>query len=390
LADEINALADRFTAINIEKITKNSRQKLNQWRIDCHQIIDQFYKEKCEELERYANESIDKQRKAIADLRSKMRELIEKQETTKNDIDSLTFTIRTSERQMNEIEHFCIQVDIRPLMIDNRLVQIGGSETHQFDLSNLPPLYWKIKRLSIKSNSLASSDRFLLVHNGSNLCLIDQNLSVMKQKEWNYDLVSDMCWSSALGKFFVITKQNVLLVDENTMSIEQVQQIEGKNWTICGCSNQSLYLSRNAWDSSLLEFSLLPTIRFVKLWKATDRSQQEQRIDAIVYSHGTLALVINDRSSQKKLMELRSLETFATLWSIQLDVSYNDCIVRCCLLSHEEWLLADWRTSHLFRITNEGKVKEKSRYTSNPYNINLFGSNILTILTDDDINFHKL
>jgi hypothetical protein len=390
LADEINALADRFTAINIDKATNDSRQKLNQWRIDCHQIIDQFYKEKCEELERYVNESVNEQRKVIADLRSKMSELIEKQETTKHDIDSLKSAIRTLERQMNEIEHFRIQVDICPLMIDNRLVQIGRSETHQFDLSNFPPLYRKIKRPFIQSNSVTSSDRFLLVHIGSNLCLIDQDLSVMKQKEWNDGPIIDMCWSSALARFVVIVKNDILLIDENRLSSEQIQQAEGKTLWACGCSNKSLYLSRNAWDSSLLEFSLLPAIRFVKLWKTTDRSQQEQRIDAIVYSHGTLALVINDRSSQEKLMELRSLETFATLWSIQLDLSYNERIVRCCLLSHSEWLLADWHTSRLFHVTNKGKLKKTDIYQSVPNGMTLFCSNILVILANKTINFHKL
>jgi hypothetical protein len=390
LADEINALADRLTAINIDKITNKCRQKLDQWRIDCHQIIDQFYEEKCKELHRYANDSIDEQRKAIADLRSKMTELIEKQETTKNDINSLTSAIRTLERQLNEIEHTRVQIDICPLMIDKQLVQIGKSETHQFDLSNLPPLYQKNKQLRASSNSVASSDRFLLVRIDSNLCLIDQDLSIMKQKAWDYDRIAAMCWSSALGRFFVITAQDVLLLDENTMSIEQVPQIKGEDWWVCGCSNKSLYLSRHAWDSSLLEFSLLPTIQFAKLWKTTNRSQQKQRIDAIVYRHGTLALAINDQSSQTKLMELRSLETFSTLWSIPLDISYNIRGIRCCLLNHGEWLLADWATSNLFHITNEGKVKKTSTYTSVPFNINLFGSNILTILTKDGINFHKL
>jgi hypothetical protein len=291
---------------------------------------------------------------------------------------------------LNEIEYTRVQIDIRPLMIDKRLVQIGKSETHQFDLSNLPPLYRKNKQLLARSYSVASSDRFLLVHIDSNLCLIDQDLSIMKQTDWDYNLIPEMCWSSALGRFFVIHKQDVLLLDENTMSIEQVPQIKGEDWWVCGCSNKSLYLSRVAWDSSLLEFSLLPTIRFVKLWKTTNRSQQKQRVDAIIYSHGTLALAINDQYSQAKLMELRSLETFSTLWSIPLDVSYNSSIVRCCLLSHGEWLLADWATSNLFHITNEGKVKKTSTYTSTPYNINLFGSNILTILTKDGINFHKL
>src|SRR5947207_1161481 len=79
LTDEINALADRLTTININKITNASHQKLNQWRIDSHKIIDQFYEEKCQELYQYVIGNIDKQRKSVVNLHFKMAELIEKQ-----------------------------------------------------------------------------------------------------------------------------------------------------------------------------------------------------------------------------------------------------------------------------------------------------------------------
>jgi replication fork clamp-binding protein CrfC len=98
LADEINTLADRLKAINVDRITNDSRQKLNQWRINCHKKIDEFYEEKCKELDRYVNESVNEQRKAVSNLRSKMSELIEKQETTKHDIDFLTSGIQTLDR----------------------------------------------------------------------------------------------------------------------------------------------------------------------------------------------------------------------------------------------------------------------------------------------------
>ncbi len=199
LADEINALADRLTAINIDKITNNSRQKLDQWRIDCHQIIDQFYEEKCKELHRYANDNIDEQRKAIADLRSKMTELIEKQETTKNDINSLTSAIRTLERQLNEIEHIRLQVDIRPLMIDKNLIQVVRLKKHQFNLLKLPPPHLTISRANGYDSLATSSDRFLLVHNGSNLYLIDEYLSIVKQSKWSDEGIEDMCCSSTLA-----------------------------------------------------------------------------------------------------------------------------------------------------------------------------------------------
>jgi hypothetical protein len=64
-----------------------------------------------------------------------MSELIEKQETTQHDINSLISAIRTVERQMNEAENIRIQINIRPLVLDNSLIEIGGVKVHQFDLT---------------------------------------------------------------------------------------------------------------------------------------------------------------------------------------------------------------------------------------------------------------
>jgi hypothetical protein len=383
----MNVLSDRLTAINIDKIINDSRQKLNQWRIDCHKRIDRFYEEKSQELDRCVNESVDKQRREIEKLRSKMTTLIENQETTKNDIDTLTMAIRNLEQKMNEIEHIRVEIDIRPLKIDNSLIQIGKPKGHQFNLLNLLPAYRTITYSNDISYALASNDELLLMHIDRNLCLIDKDLSTIKITKWNHTELGDMCWSSVLGRFVMITKKNVFLVDENKMSVERVQQIEDGTWNSCGCSEKSLYLSRDAWDSSVFEFSLLPSIQLVKLWKISDKSKQ---VDAITYNHGTLALAINDQSNRTKLFELRSSETFSPLWSIQLDIDYNSNAIRCCPLNHDEWLLSDWSTSRLFHITKDGKLKETCTYTSVPYCMARFRSNILAILSDGSVYFHKL
>jgi hypothetical protein len=62
--------ADRLTSLTLDKVTDNSRHKLNQQRIDCYGTIDQFYEQKCQEL-------------------------IDREETMKNDIDLVSSAIRT-------------------------------------------------------------------------------------------------------------------------------------------------------------------------------------------------------------------------------------------------------------------------------------------------------
>ena len=390
LADEINTLADRLTAINIDGITSNCRKKLDQWRIDCHKKIDEFYEEKCKELDRYANENVNEERKAVTNLRSQMSELIEKQETTKHDINSLTSGIRTLDRQMSEAENIRIEMNIHPLILDNRLIEITRAKTHQFDLLNLSSAYLTMNKIGIHDYEMASSDRFLLVYFNRNLCLMDKDLSIAKQTEWNDSLIGDMCWSSVLRCFFVITEKTVFSIDENSLSLKPILEVEGEDLWSCECSNESLYLSQRAWNSCILEYRLLPSVQFIKVWKTTDPLNNEQRVDNIKYYNGTLALVINDQSNRKKFIELRSLKTFSPIWSIRLDIQYNTNVTRCCSLKNAEWLVSDRSTSNFFHIAYEGEIKGKSKYTFIPYNINLFGSNILVIISDEGINFFKL
>jgi hypothetical protein len=290
---------------------------------------------------------------------------------------------------MNEIEQFRVQIDTRPLNIDSNLVHIRRSEVRQFDLSNLPAPHRTISGIYRHDFEITSSDRFLLVHIDGDLCLIGKDLSIAKQSKWNDNDISDMCWSSVLERFFVIIRKMVLSIDESRLSFKQILQVEGENLWSCGCSNKSLYLSQNAWDSSISEYRLLPSIQFIKVWKTTENLNSEQRVDNIKCNNDTLALIINDRFSRARFMELRSLKTFSPIWSIRLDIEYNTNVMRCCSLNDDQWLVSDWYTSRIFHITNEGEVKGRSKYTSIPYNISLFGSNILVIITDDGIHFLK-
>lgn len=387
LKDEINALADRLKAINTTKITSNSRRQLDQWRVNCHQLIDQFYDKKCQELDRCVGESIEQQHRAINDLRSKLTKLIETQETTNKDIDSLNSTIRILGQQMTEIESNHVTIDLHPVMIDDSFIRIGQSKVDQFDLLKFPPVSGRIDGIS-NNFEVAANDRFLLAIINGCLCLIDEDLSIIrKTKEC---AIESMCWSPVLKRFLAIIQENVYTIDENTLKIKRVREIRPNNYWTCGCSNKLFYLTRNAWDSSVLEFDLLQSFQFVRRWKTIDGSERKQRIDSIVYNNETLALIVNDRSIETRMMELRSSETFSLLWSVRLDVIYYDAVIHCCSLKNNEWLLSDWRTSQLFHITNEGTVKQTSTYSPTLYNIALFRSNILVIVTEKNIIFHKL
>ncbi|CAF0954965.1 unnamed protein product [Adineta steineri] len=244
LTDEVNTLSDRLAAINPNNIINDSHEKLNQWRIDCHKIIDHFYEQKCQELDQYIISKLDKLRTDITDLRSIMSRLIDQQETTKHDINSLTSAIHDLKQNMNSVEQIQLQLKIHPLLVDDRLIQIEKIEKQPFSLINLRPPYHTIATIGASDYSIASNDRYLLLHIDPNLCLIDENLSITKQEEWDYEYIQDMCWSLALNYFILLTLNDIFLINKKTMLIESVQTLQRPKWWICECSDKSLYLSR--------------------------------------------------------------------------------------------------------------------------------------------------
>ncbi|CAF5132814.1 unnamed protein product, partial [Rotaria socialis] len=77
----------------------------------------------------------------ISRMRSKMSELIQEQEATHKDIDSLKSTLRDLEREMSKIEQTSLKIEIKSLVIDDSLIRIEDSDINRFNLSSISPLY---------------------------------------------------------------------------------------------------------------------------------------------------------------------------------------------------------------------------------------------------------
>jgi hypothetical protein len=391
LTDEINALGDRLRTLNIQKIAGHCRQKLEQWRLDCHQKIDSFFEQKCEELDRLVHKKVGKKREETIRVQSKMAELIHAQETTRQEIDSLTSTIRDLQRQIDDVEQICFQVNTRSLSIDNSFIHFMEMTEHEIDIASLSPVSKTIIRPPGSYKVMTSNDRYLLMHRNPNLCFVDQEMNVVKEVLWPYKHIHNMCWSSTLGQFIAIEQGNVFLIDENTLVINNVHSSDKHVWMSCTCSDKFLYLSTNKCASPVMEFSLLPSIELVKHRKAPDTCANDDVIHSIIYKNATVAMLIKNISDKSLRIELRSADTFNSIWSLRLDITCNANIAfDGCSLSCDEWLVVDYETENLLRITKDGNVKEKVRYDANPHCASLFGPNTLAISSNGGINFHKV
>jgi len=268
LVDEINALGERLQTIDIEKKVGYCRRKLQQWRLDCYQKIDRLFEQKCQELDEFVAVKTIKQKEEINQVKAKLDKVINNQEATRQDIDLLTSNIRYLEGKMNNIEQTCIDITIQPLIIDTCSINFKEKHEQEFDLSTRYPIYKTIQYTSGSWFSLASNDHHLLFHQKPNLCLINRELTIVKQVLWPYAMIYNICWSSTLNGFIVMTQNNIYLIDEKTMSIENILKTQEQNWLACTCSDSYLFLSTYEWGSSVIQFILSFSVDLVKQWQA--------------------------------------------------------------------------------------------------------------------------
>jgi hypothetical protein len=391
LTNEINTLDDRLKTLNTESIINNCRQELKKWRLDCYQKIDHFVEEKSQELDRLAARKLDKQRKEVVRIKSQVAKLVLANEAARQDIDGLTSTVRQLEIEMDKIEQTCFRVSTCPLLIDDNIVQF--KETYSYDLnpSILSSVHESIEYSPNSFRSLASNDRVLLIHQAPNLCFLNVELKVVKQVLWPYDGITDICWSSTLDRFIVIRKNGMFLVDENTMSIENVETVEKQNWLSCTCYNTQLFLSTNGWGSSIVEMRLSPSIAIIKEWKSPRTCAEYQLILDIAYNNRTLVVLIKNKIEKPMRIELRSEKTLDRIWSLSLDIVCNENkAFRCCSLTCDEWLVADCSAGRLLHITSDGEIKITIPYTAIPYRVSLFGTKMLAVASEKYINFHEI
>ncbi|CAF3903620.1 unnamed protein product [Rotaria sordida] len=391
LTDEINALEVRLKTLNIQKIIGNSHEKLEQWRQECYKKIDCIFEQKCQELHQLVNEKVDQQREELKRINLKITELINAQETTRQDIDLLISTIRQLKTNMNKIERTCFTIDTRPLLTDDMLVVINKPTEHELDLSTLSPAYTTIHRTEESFPSLTNNDRYFLIHQHPDLCLFDREMNIVKQTLWSYGAIHDMCWSSTLDRFIVLGKNNIYLIDENTMTVDNVQTSEERYWGSCTCSDTVLFASTNEYPSSVLEFTLILTIELIREWKYPLTCIKDEGIADTVYNNGNLALMVMSESKKSVRIELRNANTFDPIWSLKLDIRCVQKIAfRCCSLTFNEWLIIDYETGRLIQITKDGKMKKTIQYHPTPCRAILFDFNKLAVLTVDDVTLHTV
>lgn len=390
LVDQINGIGDRLKAIDIGNKVDNCRQKLEQWRNDCHKKIDDFFEQKYQEINRRLTEKVEKQREEIDRIQSKIAASIREEEVSRQDIDLITSNIQKLDQELHKFEHIHFNIETRSLMIDDGWFHFEESNINRFDLSKISPVCKTINYNDKSNVFIASNDRFVLMHQLPDLCLIDQNLDIIQRTTWNHGSIRSLCWSSSLDRFIIVSEKGVFSLNETAMSIKKLQIVMERNWSSCACSDTFLFLSTYELASSIMQYDLLPSIELIKEWESPVTCQKEEWISDVKYSCGSIALLILNPSMKTLFIELRNTKTLDRLWSFQINcINLTANAFCCCLINDEEWLVIDHDSDSLVHITKDGTMELSHTYKPSPRCAAILGPDILAISSCKGVNFHK-
>lgn len=390
--DEVNQLQERLSRIKLNGKLGNVHENLEHWRRESHRLIDEYIERKQQQLVESSGTKLQSLSQKINDIKTSISQLIQRQDATIEDLNKISSTMRSIRQGIFQLEHNYTDMTLNPLEIDQQLINIEDEcAKHDFNLSTLMPPSHVMNRSPDSPKPLISNNRVLLMHYENQLCLLDHEFKTEKSIPWTNGWIWDMCWSSTLSQFFIITLYDIFMLDEKTMNLQRLALKDREPLCACTCSETSLYISTNAVNSMIYEFSLLRNLEVVNRWQPKDFCQRDEIIQDMVFNKGTIGFVIENQTSHTKRMELRLAETFELQWRIDFDlVDRLHNIYRLCSFNYNEWLVIDWKSAHIFYITNEGQMKSTCVYEPIPYRCCQFGPSLLAVSVKTGVNFHTL
>jgi hypothetical protein len=208
---------------------------------------------------------------------------------------------------------------------------------------------------------------------------------------WRHDSLWDLFWSSTLSRFIFVTSKEILTLDESTMTIEQCP-IKHNNimpdWCCGTCFNDTLFLVVDALGASIYQYTLQPTIQFVKEYRSPFSCSDDEMIVDISSNNKILALVLANREDHWRL-DLCSSTTFGRYYSIELGSRPSQCSIRCCSFDND-WLLLDTVNSQILYISTNGKIIKTEKYKAPPTHAVHLSDKMLAIVTEQSVDLYKL
>jgi hypothetical protein len=252
------------------------------------------------------------------------------------------------------------------------------------DICQLGEPFRTMKKIEYSPFVMAANDQYILIQNGQNICLIDAKMKIVREIEWTYGRISDLCWNTKRNQIQIVSDSNVYTMDPQTMDYQKI--LEGKYYESCTCSRNTLYLTihppREVFAHS---FSDLLSSKSVFMCRGNDR------VEGMSYNAGKLALVMNSRLGTKPHVVILSITTYDCLFEITITDAFGSQRCNISSLGSSGWLVNDSGTYNIHHLTEDNILRMTPIYKyGHPYNVIRFGANFLAVSTATTINLHKL
>jgi hypothetical protein len=142
-------------------------------------------------------------------------------------------------------------------------------------------------------------------------------------------------------------------------------------------------------SGSLHQYTLQPTIEFVKEWQLLALNPTYEGILTFTCANEKLAFIISNIHIFQRRLDLRSSTTLERIWSIQLDA-----VAHCCSINDDQWIVMELLKPRLLHISSDGKILQeynvKTSLMGIIWNAIQLDKDTIVTFTMTTLNLHKL
>ncbi|CAF0863114.1 unnamed protein product [Didymodactylos carnosus] len=395
VANQINELIHQINLLILPEFTQVPLRELEQWRKESHQLIDQLCLRKRREIKRsaqkYEKEFICyniEQRKILEEIKQKLLQLVHDKNANRRQIETIKHQLEDITLSFIQFYKRFIHLETIPLSIEDEYVKVSKTTIYLYNL-NKPTKQFHLTRGTL--SALATNENYILTEEYPNLCLYNYQRRLC-ELVWNDNEVYDMCWSSSLKVFIILTLSNLFILDVPTMKLENFPGMElyrNERYFRCTCFEQKLFISY--WGSTLVdEYSLLSFNRD-KRWQTPITCAYDEQIFDIKYNvNEQLGLTISNTSKHQWRVDVRNSNTMDLLWSLETPLSQFHSSLRLCPLPDSEWIVIEWGGRQLYELSVDGRLKTKIHYENELKNVAMLNGKIVAVRTVDKLDLYDL
>lgn len=392
LVNDINDFEEDLNSFDVKSILVESQEKLDEWRSNYHEKVEEIYRRAQKELEERLMRKIGEEKESLEKLRNNVKESFENEKASDNmSIQLMSMELSRLKENFTRIAQTHFRVLTRPMDLDENSINIEENIRGAIDLSKILDKGKELKSGSNSSTLITSSERFVLFYQTTSLSLFDEKMKLIEKRSWIFGSLISVCWSSTIRMFFALTDRNLFSISENLRNIRRFEIEKSNGWSVCDCCSTKIFLVNNENGPKIYPIALTTSFPRENVWSYPNDENHRLKIEDAVCRAETIALIVRNNTNRTIQVELRFSSTFDCLWISNIDLSYRRGLrLRCSSLNFDEWLILNEQNNELLHFGKSGELKGQIKYPTTPFAVHLFKENFLIVATKNSKVFHQI